>query len=143
MTTTKTILLFRQIQDRAEWLRLTTERVNTGWYTDAECSKPATEAEAGKAGEDIYTRDGWNVEPKHYPALAHIEAGQSSTDAGETLAAQWCDDHYVIAHSGVLWLSNDGDNWIDDSTGHPVIGRRFDDATIALRGGPRDGETVA
>jgi len=74
MTTTKTILLYRKINDRAEWLRLTTERVLTGWYTDSDLSKPATEAQADAAGEDIYTDFGWNVEPKSYPVVAHIEA---------------------------------------------------------------------
>jgi len=67
-------LLYRTIKDKADWTRLNNHRVLTGWSHDPEGRKPASEKEADAAGDDIYTTYGWNVEPKVYPVLAHIEA---------------------------------------------------------------------
>lgn len=53
----------------------------TGWYTDSDLRKPATEAQADAAGDDIYTAFGRNVEPKSYPVVAHIEAAPKEVKA--------------------------------------------------------------
>jgi len=67
-------MLYRMIQSAEEWTRITTTRDLSGWYRDPECTEPATAEEVDKAGDDIYTEGGWNVEPPSYPALVHIEA---------------------------------------------------------------------
>ena len=66
-------MLYRKIESIEDWRKLTSERILSGWYHDADLTQPATEAEADAAGEDIYTDFGWNVEPRQYPVLAHIE----------------------------------------------------------------------
>lgn len=67
-------MLYRMVEDKADWDRLHNERVLTGWYRDIACVYPASDVEADAAGDDIYTTYGWNVEPKTYPVLASIKA---------------------------------------------------------------------
>ena len=56
----------------------------------------------------------------------------------ETLTAIWDGEQYVCGD----WTSSDGDNWITGAGG-PVTDPTFAVATIRLRGGQRNGETVA
>lgn len=66
-------ILYTIVQDAADWQSLTSGRDNTRWFHDADCTRPATIAEADAASEDIYTDAGWNIQPTKFPALAHIE----------------------------------------------------------------------
>lgn len=58
--------------------------------------------------------------------------------------AKWMGDQYVVTATGTEneWFSTDGDNWVNQD-GKPVADETFEDSTIVLCGGPRDGETVA
>ena len=66
------MLLYRTVRSAEEWRELMTDRVLSGWSHDPDGDRPATEAEADDAGDDVYTSSGWNVEPREYPTLAHI-----------------------------------------------------------------------
>lgn len=67
-------LLYREIKNREEWFSLMRDRIHTGWYYDDDLTKPAKRADSEAAGDDIYTQYGWNVLPRKFPVLAHIEA---------------------------------------------------------------------
>lgn len=62
--------LYRMVRSAEDWAKIM-DRDLDGWYTDIDCTEPATREQAEQAGDDIYTDCGWNVEPKQYPVLAH------------------------------------------------------------------------
>ena len=67
-------LLYTMIQDAADWQSLMSTRDLSRWFLDDELTVHASSKVAGAGNDDIYTEFGWNVEPAHYPVLAHIEA---------------------------------------------------------------------
>lgn len=75
--------LFRMVESHEEWTRLMTtdsRSTQSGWYRDVDMTERATASEvqdAFDASDDIYTDWGWNIEPKKYPALVHIDFARS------------------------------------------------------------------
>ena len=67
-----------------------------------------------------------------------IAADECDATTG-TIYAEYVDGQYV---AGDRWYSTDGDNWCGRD-GRPVEGDEFARSKIVLRGGPRDGHTVA
>lgn len=62
----------------------------------------------------------------------------------ERIIAKWIDSQYVASPVGgpEEWYSIDGDEWIDEH-GDAAASQRFEEATIILSGGARDGEEVS
>ena len=58
------------------------------------------------------------------------------------IKAFWIDTRECYETKPQYWASLDGDNWFDCETGNPVDSKEFQQCTIELIGGPRDGEKV-
>lgn len=64
---------------------------------------------------------------------------------GHDVIAQWTGVNYIVldADTGETWVSENGNDWRDGVTDAPVQTEEFEEASIRLCGGPRNGETVS
>ncbi len=67
------MILYTMVVDDADWDALMGARDLSRWYLDDSLTQRAAPEVADIAGDDVYTEWGWNVRPREYPVLAHIE----------------------------------------------------------------------
>ena len=98
-----------------------------------------------RAIESVESNGGFEVSPQRTKSKLPEMITAEEDWYTSKFSARWIGggiDNGRYEVTGQPWISRDGIEWIDNRTGEPVDTEEFNNASITLFGGQRDGEVI-